>query len=110
MSLPTFKEIWDLFSSGSLAEAEEKIRQLRSMVLTLQEENIALVDRVQAMREKLNAIESTPSDPCPSCRKPAWTVRASHPDPELGKFGVLRREYVCGECGFTETHVVTPDG
>ena len=110
MSLPTFKEIWDLFSAGALAEAEEKIRQLRSTVLTLQEENIALVDRVQAMREKLNAIESPPGDPCPSCRKPAWTVRASRPDPELGKFGVLRREYVCGECGFTETHVVTPDG
>jgi hypothetical protein len=51
MGIPNYQEIVDLLQAGQMAEARQKILELREGVLRLQEENLAL-------REKLSQINS----------------------------------------------------
>lgn len=108
MALPSYKDIVDLLKKGATIEAQEKIMELRESALELQEENINLKNQVLELQERVRKLESFEGEPCPRCRKPAWIVNSSSPDPEFGELGALRREYKCSECGFSESQLVTP--
>ena len=108
MALPNYKDIVELLKKGATIEAQEKIMELREAALTIQEENIYLKNQVLELQEKVRKLESFEGEPCPKCRKPAWVVESSKPDPRFGKLGGIRREYRCTECGFTESQLVTP--
>ena len=53
--LPNYNEIVDLLKKGSTLEVQEKILELRAATLNLQEENLAL-------RQKVNSLESQLKD------------------------------------------------
>ncbi|WP_114277903.1 hypothetical protein [Thioalbus denitrificans] len=108
MALPNYKDIVELLKKGATIEAQEKIMELREAALELQEENINLKNQVIELQGKVRKLESFEGEPCPKCRKPAWVVESSKPDPQFGDLGGIRREYRCTECGFTESQLVTP--
>lgn len=108
MPLPNYKEIVDLLKKGATIEAQERIMELREAALALQEENIQLRNSVIELEEKVRILQSAEGEPCPKCRKRAWVVESSLPHKEFGEMGVLERIYLCKECGFTETIMVTP--
>jgi intein-encoded DNA endonuclease-like protein len=49
--LPNYKDIVELIRKGSTIEAQKKILELNEAVLKLQEENLALRQRVKALEE-----------------------------------------------------------
>jgi len=49
MAIPSYTDIKDLVKKGLTIEAQEKIMELREAAITLQEENIALKERVKAL-------------------------------------------------------------
>lgn len=51
--LPSYKEIVDLLKKGATLEAQEKIMELREAVVVLQDENIALKQKVAELEQKL---------------------------------------------------------
>lgn len=53
MSLPTYKEIIELLKKGATVEAQEQIMELREAVITLQEENFELRNKIRKLDEKL---------------------------------------------------------
>lgn len=53
MALPTYKDIVDLIKKGATVEAQEQIMALREGALGLQEENIALRDKVRSLEDSL---------------------------------------------------------
>jgi len=108
MALPNYKEIVELLKKGTTIEAQEKIMELREAALSLQEENINLKNQILELLEKVRKFESFEGEPCPKCRKPAWVVESSKPDPKFGRLGVICRGYRCTECGFSESQLVTP--
>lgn len=109
MALPGYKDIIDLLKKGATIEAQEKIMELREAALQLQDENINLKSRVLELQEEVRKLESFEGEPCPKCRKHAWLVESSKPDPQFGELGGIRREYRCTECGFAESRLITPE-
>jgi len=53
MSLPTYKEIFDLIKKGATLEAQEKIMELRETALNLQEENLGLREKVSNLEDEI---------------------------------------------------------
>jgi hypothetical protein len=53
MALPSYKEIVELLKKGLTVEAQEQIMALREAALTLQEENLELRERVNALENAL---------------------------------------------------------
>lgn len=82
--------------------------ELREAALEYQEENIELKNKVIELQEIVRKLEALEGEPCPKCRKPAWIVDSSEPDRTFGDLGGIRRNYLCTECGFTESLLVTP--
>ena len=109
MALPNYKDIFELIKKGSTIEAQEKIMELRKAALELQEENIELKNQILELQERARSLESFDGEPCPKCRKPTWVVESSKPDSQFGELGGIRRHYVCSECGFEESQLVTPE-
>jgi len=56
--LPSYKEIIDLIKKGSTVEAQEKIQELRERVITLQDQNNSLRQRIQELKEAASTRES----------------------------------------------------
>lgn len=108
MGLPSYKDIIELIKKGSTIEAQEKIMELRESALELQEENLDLKNQIIQLQEAVRKLESFEGEPCPKCRKPAWIVDSSEPDQKFGALGGIRRNYLCTECGFKESLLVTP--
>lgn len=107
MALPRYKDIVDLLKKGATIEAQEKIMELREATLDLQEENISLKNQILELQGKVRKLESFEGEPCPKCRKPTWKVESSAPDPQFGDLGGIRRNYLCAECGFSESQLLT---
>ena len=107
MALPKYKDIVDLLKKGATIEAQEKIIELREAAMDLQEENIGLKSQIFELQGKVQKLESFEGEPCPKCRKPAWVVESSVPDPQFGNLGAIRRNYECTECGFSESQLIT---
>jgi len=51
--LPSFGEIVELIKKGATLEAQEKVMELRTAVLALQEENVSLRSQLLEIREAL---------------------------------------------------------
>ncbi|MEX2409924.1 MAG: hypothetical protein WD607_00905 [Candidatus Paceibacterota bacterium] len=109
MKIPSYKSIVELLKKGATIEAQEQIMQLREAAIQLQEENINLKNKILELQEKVRKLESFDGEPCPKCRRPAWIVESSKPDPKFGALGSIRREYRCTECGFTESKLITAE-
>ena len=108
MALPSYRDILELLKAGATIEAQERIMELRQSALAIQEENIELRNRILQLELRIKELESSEGESCPRCRKKAWIVEKSEPDPIFGELGGVRRTYKCTECGLTESAVVTP--
>ena len=51
MGIPNYQDIVDLLEAGRMAEARQKILELREGALRLQEENLALKEKLDAPAE-----------------------------------------------------------
>jgi len=108
MEIPNYKNIVELIKKGSTIEAQEKIMELREAALEYKEKNFELKNQIIQLQKKVRKLESFEGEPCPKCRNPSWIVVSSEPDKEFGELGGIRRHYLCTECGFTESQLVTP--
>ena len=53
MAIPTYKDIVELLKKGATVEAQEQIMKLREAVLELQEENVALKQKLREAEDAL---------------------------------------------------------
>ena len=53
MTLPSYKDIFELIKKGSTLEAQEKIIELREAALEFQNENLELKDRIKDLESAL---------------------------------------------------------
>ena len=104
--IPNIKEIFELIKKGATLEAQQKIIELKETVISLQEESLELKKENLALRQQLELSEK--GERCPKCKKPAWNLIESKPDPVFGEVGTLERTYKCSECGFTEKQQYDP--
>jgi hypothetical protein len=61
-AIPSYSDIVDLIKKGATIKAQEKIMELRETALRLQEDNIALKERIKELEEQLSIKKSLSFD------------------------------------------------
>lgn len=62
MAIPTYKDIVDLMKKGATVEAQEKIMELREAVIELQDQNLALRQRLAELDAEIKLKRDTEFD------------------------------------------------
>jgi regulator of replication initiation timing len=91
--------------SSEIANLQGRLIDVQQQVFGLQEENQKLREEARELKAKLADVAEM--EACPKCRKKAWHVESSRPDPDLGDLGVSLRIYKCDSCGFSENRAST---
>lgn len=94
---------------GSAAILKERIALANDKYATLEKRAAELEAENRRLREQNKQLEAqigrASADPCPRCRRPAYELVDSKPDPIFGDLGASRRTYKCSSCGFSESKI-----
>lgn len=88
---------------GSAAVRGDHIALLREQLQIVEKQVEKLEGKNKELKERLYRYESNPGEQCPMCRKPAFSLASSEPNPEMGCVGISDYSFVCEACGFKDT-------
>ncbi|RHZ98845.1 hypothetical protein D1114_01805 [Cereibacter sphaeroides] len=87
-------------------ELREEALNLRQLLVDAREALSAKDTEIQALKDKIDRIES--GDACPLCRAGRLSITAINEHPVFGVFGHQEHTLKCSKCGHTETRKVDP--
>jgi hypothetical protein len=108
LALGITKKLREVSDRVKDADVKLLIADLSIQLADAKQQQADLMNEVTELRAQLQALAAGAFDPCPSCRKPTWSVASSKPSKHMGGLGVVDRTYKCSSCDFTETHTEVP--
>ena len=61
MDVPNIKEMFELIKKGATIKAQQKISELKEIVISLKEENVNLKSEILDLKQKIEIIERSKS-------------------------------------------------